>query len=731
MSKRDWPTLLLYTLGFVLLWEWLRPVEELTETDNIEVFVVFLLLSLALSFLKMKWIWQFIIKTVYILYFIHRFYYEGSFFQFRWLKLFTADFIHNIGLMFARNWNGLSNEFRTFLLFILLWLMVYLIHYWLLRQQQIFIFFFMTLIYITVLDTFTAYEAKFAIVRTIAAGFTVMGILTFYRMIHREKVTSSPGSMKKWMVPLLGMIGISVLVGAVAPKAAPFWPDPVPYLKAAKEGAGEGRGNGASRIGYGTNDDRLGGPFIGDNSTVFTAEAAGKNYWKVETKDVYTGKGWIPYGSTPIDFRVGDLVPVYSIPSTVEKISETARIFPINNKNPFIVYPAGVQKILNIAPHNPYDNLLRMDTTMERIGSFETNEYTIDFDIPKYKIEDLRKTNEFDADGINQAFYQNYTRLPKDLPERIKQLTEEITAEKTNWFDKAKAVEAYFSRSEYSYDQKNVALPGPNDDYVDQFLFETKRGYCDNFSSSMAVMLRTIGIPTRWVKGFTGGDFLEYSQVEETKRIYKITNNNAHSWVEVFLPNQGWVPFEPTKGYTNDIRIDYGSTETAANNQPAVPAIAQKPKDKPIDVPKQTTSEKKTFDFNLLWLKTKLFFKTNWKWMTMAFAVLTALVMLLYRIRGKWVPYLLLLRYRFKQKDETISTAYLTLLQQLDRYGLKRKENQTLRSYAQYIDQFFSTREMTRLTKRYEEYLYHQSLPSGSWHETRELWENLIKKTIA
>ena len=729
--KRDFPTLLLYGLGFLLLWEWLRPIEQLTETDNIEVFIIFMFVSFALSYVKMKWIWQFVIKGFYIFFFIHRFYYEGSLFQLSWLKAFMADLVQNVGLLFARNWNDLSYEFRSFLFFILLWLMVYLIHYWLLRQQQIFIFFFMTMIYITVLDTFTAYDAKFAIVRTVVAGFFMMGMLTFYRMIQREKVNSSSSFVRKWMVPLSGMIAFSVLAGIMTPKAEPIWPDPVPYLTAAKERAGSDRGNGPSRIGYGANDEQLGGPFIGDNSTVFTVEATGKSYWKVETKDMYTGKGWIPSGSTPIDFRVGDLVPVYSIPSSVEMKPETARIFPVNTEHPFIIYPAGVQRILTIKPHSPYEGLLRIDTTMERILSFSAEEYSVDYGVPSYKVQDLRKATGFNPNDINRAFYQNYTRLPENLPSRIKQLTEEITAGKTNWFDKAKAVESYFGRSDYTYDQKDVALPGANDDYVDQFLFETKRGYCDNFSTSMAIMLRTIGIPTRWVKGFTGGDFLEYSKEDDTKRIYKITNNNAHSWVEVFLPNQGWVPFEPTKGFTNDIRINYGSSSSSPSNQPVVPASVQKPKDKPIDDTKETTAEKKTFDFKLTWLKTKFFFKANWKWMALTLMGLIAVIVILYRIRGKWVPFMLLMSYRFRQKDETIGSAYLTLLHQLDRYGLKRKENQTLRNYAQYIDSFFSTKEMTRLTKCYEEYLYHQHLPNGSWREIQKLWENLIKRTIA
>ena len=65
--------------------------------------------------------------------------------------------------------------------------------------------------------------------------------------------------------------------------------------------------------------------------------------------------------------------------------------------------------------------------------------------------------------------------------------------------------------------KQNVAVPGENEDYVDQFLFDTKRGYCDNFSTSMAVLLRTLGIPTRWVKGYTGGEFLKYSEEDTSK----------------------------------------------------------------------------------------------------------------------------------------------------------------------------------------------------------------------
>ncbi|MCM3768115.1 DUF3488 and transglutaminase-like domain-containing protein [Neobacillus niacini] len=726
MIKRDFPTFLLYVFGFLLLWEWLRPVEQLTDTDNIETFIIFLIVAFAGSYLRLKWIWQLLINAFFILFSVNRLYYEGGFFQPDWLNAFLSDMTENLGLIFARNWNDLTDEFRTILFFVLLWLMVYLLHYWLLRQQRIFIFFFMTLVYITVLDTFTEYNATVAIVRTVGAGFAVMGMLTYFRISMREHGSQS-FSMKKWMVPLVGMIAFSVLLGMAAPKAAPIWPDPVPYLTAAKGQDGSDGPGGISRIGYGSNDERLGGPFIGDNTTVFTIESNGKHYWKVETKDIYTGKGWVASGSTPIDFTKADLVPVFSIPSSVETRDETARITSVKESS-LIVYPAGIQRFIEVNVPERYP--IRIDTTTEKIKNLKTNGYSVDFKVPRYKAIDLRKPTGFDPTVMNQEFYERYTKIPENLPARIKQLTEEITAGKTNWFDKAKAVESYFGNIEYTYDQKNVALPGEEDDYVDQFLFDTKVGYCDNFSTSMAVMLRTIGIPTRWVKGFTGGEFTEYTQGDESKEIYQITNNNAHSWVEAFIPGQGWVPFEPTKGYSNGLSIDYTSGETTSRTQTPAPAPAPKPQKEEIDEAPAKAKDS-SYDFTAIWSAIEKFFNNNWLSLVVWFLVIAAVVWVLYRIRGKWVPYIFMFRYRFKKQDDTIGTAYLILLKQLDRYGLKRRENQTLSSYARYIDSFFSTREMTRLTNSYEQYLYHQTLPKGSWDDNRELWENLIKKTIA
>jgi transglutaminase-like putative cysteine protease len=129
-----------------------------------------------------------------------------------------------------------------------------------------------------------------------------------------------------------------------------------------------------------------------------------------------------------------------------------------------------------------------------------------------------------------------YLQLPKIDP-RIPQLTRTVTAKATSNYDKAKAVENYLQNN-YGY---TLDLPPqiPSDP-VANFLFERKEGHCEYFASAMAVMLRSIGIPTRIATGFRGG---EYNDLTGS---YIIRGRDAHAWVEVYFPEQGWVTFDPT-----------------------------------------------------------------------------------------------------------------------------------------------------------------------------------------
>ncbi|MDZ5474407.1 transglutaminase domain-containing protein [Bacillus sp. 31A1R] len=724
-SKFDFSNLVLYVFGFFLLWEWLRPLEQLTETEGIKIFLAFLVISFALYYFSVRFIFTVLIKVIFILYFLHHLYLEGSFFSFNWFSIFTGDFVTSMTAVFTADWSSLSFMFKTLLFFVLLWLMTYLIQYWLINRRQIFIFFFMTLVYITVLDTFTPYEATQAIVRTVVTGFAVMGMLTFYRILDREKIKKEFSFSRKWMVPLVIMITLSVLVGYNAPKADPIWPDPVPFIKSYSTNSGNDGTAMGGRVGYGADDSRLGGPFMGDDQVVYRTEVDELHYWKVETKDVYTGKGWVASGEGQrVSFNQEAEVPIPTYRDVREEKDMLSHVF-VEKKYPHIIYPLGVQSVT--AQAGEYFDL---EPVTEKIYSQESLDgFTLNFKKPSFSVKAMLATKNVEDTDLEQRFIERYTSLPENLPERVKDLAVEITEGKNTWFDKARAIERYFGRSEYYYDQVNVLVPGPQDDYVDQFLFESKRGYCDNYSSSMAVMLRTLGIPSRWVKGYTEGEFI--GAAPEDKKAFNITNNNAHSWVEVFFPEVGWVPFEPTQGFDNNVIFNYDTTDGQQNNT-EVPEKEEKPEVEEPEKPKdEMNTADSSFSFSDLKAKIKEIFVKKWKTVVFIVLLLGVIALLLYKYRLRWFPRYLLFRYSFKHKDEELENAYLVLLKQLNRYGLKRKENQTLREYSRYIDSFFSTKDMGDLTAHYERYLYKGTLPEGSWKDNKKLWENLIKKTTA
>jgi len=131
-----------------------------------------------------------------------------------------------------------------------------------------------------------------------------------------------------------------------------------------------------------------------------------------------------------------------------------------------------------------------------------------------------------------------YLRLPKTgIDGRIPQLAAQITRSAKTDYDKATVIENYL-RSRFGY---TLQLPQREvKDPIANFLFERKQGHCEYFASSMAVMLRTLGIPARVVNGFRSDEF------NDITGSYVVRAKDAHSWVEAYFPGYGWQTFDPT-----------------------------------------------------------------------------------------------------------------------------------------------------------------------------------------
>ncbi len=132
-----------------------------------------------------------------------------------------------------------------------------------------------------------------------------------------------------------------------------------------------------------------------------------------------------------------------------------------------------------------------------------------------------------------------YLQLPAMLDDRIGALANAVivNAHAANRFDEARAIEAHLQQ-DYGY---SLQMKAGGDDPLADFLFNVKSGHCEYFSTAMAVMLRTRGIPARVVNGFLPGEY------NEAAGAYTVRQSDAHSWVEVYFPGSGsWVTFDPT-----------------------------------------------------------------------------------------------------------------------------------------------------------------------------------------
>ncbi len=133
-----------------------------------------------------------------------------------------------------------------------------------------------------------------------------------------------------------------------------------------------------------------------------------------------------------------------------------------------------------------------------------------------------------------------YLQLPDSTPPRVGQLARSIVAGTTTEVDAVLAVEAWL-RANTRYD---LGVPREPDgvDAVDHFLFETKRGFCEHIASAMAVLLRSVGIPTRLVVGYGPGER------NPLTGYFEVQQSDAHAWVEVWYPQAGWLSYDPTFG---------------------------------------------------------------------------------------------------------------------------------------------------------------------------------------
>jgi len=258
--------------------------------------------------------------------------------------------------------------------------------------------------------------------------------------------------------------------------------------------------------------------------------------WRGVSLHLFDGKTWSnPTEQSPL-YRQAD--GRYTLG---QKWEGTRFLAPKTIHYRVLMEPIGTNIFFLAARARSLGGLYRMVST-DRAGSVYDLDpahpislYEADSDLAMPKLENLRAATA----PYPPEVQLKYLQLPPRLDIRIPQMARQITGIARNNYDRAALLERYLMTN-FAY---TLQLPRatPQDPLAD-FLFVRKKGHCEYFASSMAIMLRTLGIPSRVVNGFRTSEF------NDVTSNYVIRASSAHSWVEAYFPEYGWISFDPTPG---------------------------------------------------------------------------------------------------------------------------------------------------------------------------------------
>ena len=256
--------------------------------------------------------------------------------------------------------------------------------------------------------------------------------------------------------------------------------------------------------------------------------------------DEYNGKGWeISTGDQAETLTSGtprfDMINARNAELALGPTREVAQVFHVEKDSPNLIFgvyrPETVFFPTSSIKVDPYNSL----RAPYQIPAGST--YSVISQVPNATPDQLRAAGTTYPDAITAK----YTKLPPSELDRTRALARELTKDTDNPYDAVARMSEYL-RHNYLYD---LSIPPQYKemDAVEYFLFEQKRGYCEQFSSSLAVMARTLGIPARLTTGYVPGEYNPFTG------LYEVRASDAHAWVEVYFPGYGWFTFDPTPSF--------------------------------------------------------------------------------------------------------------------------------------------------------------------------------------
>ena len=343
---------------------------------------------------------------------------------------------------------------------------------------------------------------------------------------------------------------------------------------------------------YGADQIELRGPVNLNDDVVMLVDAPQSRfryYWRSRVFERYVNGKWSPSAdlritdrSTPLELTMNNEalgIRRQAVTQHFTFVDANSRIYYAAPQLAKIEAPGRIDLIYTDKPANTSMNV----SVVRPLRVMQKGEtYTATSMLSVATADELRAAGTDYPDWVSGA--NLYIGQPNA---RIFYLAQQIVADAgaVTAYDKAKAIETWL-RKNITY-KESVSAPPPNVDAVEWLLFDAKEGYCTYYATAMAVMLRHLGIPARLGAGFAQG------QYDAEIQRFVVRELHAHTWVEVYFPNYGWIEFEPTSReapYNREGDDEAQPEDAPADTQPS-PIPTSSPLPSPTPLPTEEGAE--------------------------------------------------------------------------------------------------------------------------------------------
>ena len=266
---------------------------------------------------------------------------------------------------------------------------------------------------------------------------------------------------------------------------------------------------------------------------LFTVRADHAEYWRMYTLDRFNGVSW----------KSSDLMPMLvsgppghrggTPPPGAETLDQTFEIvgdLPGLNALPMAPTAVAISGTVGDITWDPVRSEAFVDDDLQAGMTYRVRSQIV-----------IPSADELDALQFDSlAEYGPWTQLPSNLNPRFAAIAQQWTAGETSDYRRVLAIQQHFHDGRFAY---STDVETTDDAHaLLKFLTQTRTGFCQQYASAMAILVRALGLPARIAVGYQEGTLLDDGT-------YLVTTNDAHAWVEVLFPTYGWLPFEPTPGH--------------------------------------------------------------------------------------------------------------------------------------------------------------------------------------